>query len=133
VVIWEPNVVLKLDPNSLPDDYEGSDRFGDDVYAVYGHLSRSSVRKGQLIKEGQRIGITGYSGDAERTTPHLHFELRAIPDPGGYSGLLARIDPADFFSDELFDDLLEGGPGRLVYPTRTPAPSQPFQQVKTQQ
>ncbi|MDY6933586.1 MAG: M23 family metallopeptidase [Spirochaetota bacterium] len=41
--------------------------------SLYGHLSRSIVRKGQYVKQGQfiaRSGNTGYSSG-----PHLHFEL----------------------------------------------------------
>ncbi|GAA5644930.1 hypothetical protein Vpro01_00664 [Vibrio proteolyticus] len=39
----------------------------------YLHLSKRYVHKGQIIKKGQPIGLTGNTG---RTTgPHLHFEL----------------------------------------------------------
>jgi murein DD-endopeptidase MepM/ murein hydrolase activator NlpD len=39
----------------------------------YGHLYRIFVRKGQRIKQAQRIGLVGRTGLA--TGPHLHFEL----------------------------------------------------------
>jgi murein DD-endopeptidase MepM/ murein hydrolase activator NlpD len=40
----------------------------------YAHLSRVSVRVGQRVRLGQRVGAAGATGNA--TGPHLHFEVR---------------------------------------------------------
>ncbi|GGO43284.1 M23 family metallopeptidase [Streptomyces lasiicapitis] len=50
-------------------------RMGDRHYVVFGHLSRISVRQGQRIRTGARIGYSGATGRA--TGPHLHLEIRA--------------------------------------------------------
>ena len=42
--------------------------------AVYAHLSRINVRKGQGVSQGQNVGAVGATGWA--TGPHLHFEFR---------------------------------------------------------
>jgi hypothetical protein len=46
---------------------------------------RFAVRAGQFVRRGQHVAWMGDSGNAENTSPHLHFEIRT---PGG-----APIDP----------------------------------------
>lgn len=42
----------------------------------YAHLSRpASVRRRQLVWEGQRVGSVGETGNAAGTGCHLHFEI----------------------------------------------------------
>jgi murein DD-endopeptidase MepM/ murein hydrolase activator NlpD len=52
---------------------------------VYAHASKLLVQKGQKVKMGQKIAISGKSGHA--TGPHLHFEVR--------SGVIA-VNPYQF-------------------------------------
>lgn len=47
---------------------------GNGWQSAYGHLSRITVAKGDTVTAGERIGIAGQAGDAER--PELHFEIR---------------------------------------------------------
>jgi murein DD-endopeptidase MepM/ murein hydrolase activator NlpD len=49
-------------------------RHGEGWTSVYGHASQLLVRRGQSVKKGQMIALSGNSGFADR--PEVHFELR---------------------------------------------------------
>ncbi|MFF3905792.1 peptidoglycan DD-metalloendopeptidase family protein [Streptomyces sp. NPDC001848] len=63
-------------------------RHADGRYTQYAHLSAISVRDGQSVVAGQRIGRSGSTGNS--TGPHLHFEVRTGPDFG------SDIDPVAY-------------------------------------
>jgi murein DD-endopeptidase MepM/ murein hydrolase activator NlpD len=46
---------------------------------LYGHLSTALVKVGQVVVQGQTIGLEGSTGNS--TGPHLHFELRIKQQP----------------------------------------------------
>lgn len=56
---------------------------GNGWQSAYGHLARVTVAKGDVVKTGERIGIAGDAGDADRV--EVHFEIRHNDKP---------IDPA---------------------------------------
>jgi murein DD-endopeptidase MepM/ murein hydrolase activator NlpD len=49
-------------------------RHGDGWTSVYGHASKLLVQRGQAVRQGQTIALSGDSGFADR--PEVHFELR---------------------------------------------------------
>ncbi len=62
---------------------------------LYAHLSRYLVRKGQLVKRGDKIALSGNTGRLS-TGPHLHYEVR-------HNGI--PLNPRNFIFDDvnLFD------------------------------
>ncbi|MEK9180365.1 MAG: peptidoglycan DD-metalloendopeptidase family protein [Patescibacteria group bacterium] len=49
-------------------------RHNETYTTVYGHFSRTAVRQGAKVKQGQVIGYVGATGLV--TGPHLHYEIR---------------------------------------------------------
>lgn len=47
---------------------------GNGVMTVYAHLDKSLVSKGDIVKRGDKIALSGSSGRS--TAPHLHYEIR---------------------------------------------------------
>jgi murein DD-endopeptidase MepM/ murein hydrolase activator NlpD len=63
-------------------------RMADGMYTQYGHLSSIAVSVGQTVVPGQRIGLSGATGNV--TGAHLHFEARTAPDYG------SDVDPVAY-------------------------------------
>jgi murein DD-endopeptidase MepM/ murein hydrolase activator NlpD len=61
---------------------------GNGWQSAYGHLSRITVARGETVTAGERIGLGGQSGDAER--PELHFEIRHGGEPVDPGPLLGQ-------------------------------------------
>lgn len=49
-------------------------KHGASTTTIYGHAGQLLVKRGQSVKKGQMIGLSGNSGFADR--PSLHFEIR---------------------------------------------------------
>jgi murein DD-endopeptidase MepM/ murein hydrolase activator NlpD len=60
-------------------------RHEDGLVTVYGHASSLQVTRGQKVKRGQEIALSGMSGTTD--SPKLHFEVRKNSAP---------VDPKSF-------------------------------------
>lgn len=69
---------------------------------VYAHLSAVSVRVGQSVKQGQKIGVKGTTGNS--TGVHLHFEISKRRWTNSFSN---KIDPLTQFVDPVTKELQE--------------------------
>ncbi|MEV5904256.1 M23 family metallopeptidase [Streptomyces sp. NPDC052127] len=58
------------------------------VYSQYAHLSSIHVKVGQIVKTGQKIALSGSTGNS--SGPHLHFEIRTTANYG------SAINPVTF-------------------------------------
>ncbi|WP_413757721.1 M23 family metallopeptidase [Streptomyces sp. MMBL 11-3] len=63
-------------------------KHGNGTYSQYAHLSRIDVRIGQTVGTGQRIALSGNTGNS--SGPHLHFEIRTSANYG------TAVDPVAF-------------------------------------
>lgn len=65
---------------------------GNGVYSQYAHLSQIDVHIGQSVKTGERIALSGNTGNS--SGPHVHFEIRTTPNYG------SAINPVSFLYKE---------------------------------
>ncbi len=65
----------------------------DDGRATRAQAFPPEIQLGATVRRGQVVAYMGDSGNAESTAPHLHFEIRQPPPPGGYTGV--AINPYD--------------------------------------
>lgn len=64
------------------------------LWAFYAHLSSIWVARDQIVDAGEPIGLTGATGNADPSAPHLHFEVRNTSNPNPGKGFVGRLDPA---------------------------------------
>ncbi|MEV0172558.1 M23 family metallopeptidase [Streptomyces sp. NPDC050803] len=63
-------------------------KHGNGTYSQYAHLSKIQVKAGQIVKTGQKIALSGSTGNS--SGPHLHFEIRTTANYG------SAVDPVAF-------------------------------------
>ena len=76
--------------------------FGNGFRILYGHLNSIGVKVGQVVQAGEKIGLSGSTGNS--TGPHLHF---AISQNGSW------FDPSGLFTAEPKGDVKTPGGGSL--------------------
>jgi len=85
---------------------------------LLGHLSEIHVRPGQGVLEGQRLGISGASGNA--SGPHLHFEVR--------NSTGQPVNPTEYLKRQGSRPGLPNFPGIDIFPKENPL-GNPFEGI----
>lgn len=67
---------------------------GSKVQTTYMHLSSISVKAGDEVKAGQKLGVSGNTG-TRTTDEHLHFGVKNI----SADGKVRDVDPASYLAD----------------------------------
>jgi murein DD-endopeptidase MepM/ murein hydrolase activator NlpD len=76
---------------------------GQRLYAFYAHLSAVLCAEGDTVYEGQKIALSGRTGNARGMRgedEHLHLEIRERLQPG--RGMQHRIDPGEVLGYESY-------------------------------
>ncbi|GAB4415977.1 MAG: hypothetical protein Kow00106_11510 [Anaerolineae bacterium] len=104
--------------------------WGDQTYVTwYGHLSTISVRQGQFVRAGQKIGVAGTTGFSSGI--HLHLTLQHIghglqgytvddvvdPEPFLLQGPAPQFSEASFVVDVTVPDGMKVEPGQRLIKT----------------
>jgi hypothetical protein len=60
------------------------------LQSIYGHLSKINVARGDLVKRGAMIGLSGSSGTS--SGPHLHYQINKYGSP---------VNAINFFNNDI--------------------------------
>jgi len=92
VVAAHGGTVVKAGPSGAGDGSAYGNaiviKHGNGTYSQYAHLSKINVKVGQVVTTGQRIALSGNTGNS--SGPHLHFEIRTTANYG------SAVDPVAF-------------------------------------
>jgi murein DD-endopeptidase MepM/ murein hydrolase activator NlpD len=92
---------------------------GGGIRAIYAHMSKIDVKVGDTVKEGQKIGEIGSTGNS--TGPHLHLETRV--SPWRYNN--KDVDPDVLLNGGPIRSGIAGAPVAASKPTAAPAKKAP--------
>ncbi|MEU8507977.1 M23 family metallopeptidase [Streptomyces brevispora] len=67
-------------------------KHGNGTYSQYAHLSQVDVHIGQSVEKGQKIALSGNTGNS--SGPHLHFEIRTTANYG------SAVNPVSYLHKE---------------------------------
>jgi murein DD-endopeptidase MepM/ murein hydrolase activator NlpD len=79
------------------------------MMTYYAHLSSINVSKGDEVNVNTQIGTVGNTGNAQHSSPHLHFEVHENVNPknptASWNG--TAVNPASFMSVPKYNQKIE--------------------------
>lgn len=95
---WTGTELYAPEDGTIVEAYDDAGGYGLTTYLLgtsgrgwrHGHYSRLDVASGDQVRKGQRLGLSGNTGNS--TAPHLHLGLRP-PNPDRANGFNGYIDP----------------------------------------
>jgi len=88
---------------------KSKDKDGNFIWIRYCHLNSLYTKKGQKIRHGSFIGLSGNTGNAKSILPqYYHVHIEASKDGIFYKGK-NRVDPEQFMKTK-FDESIQGNP-----------------------
>ena len=100
--------------------WKGSDGRGH----MFAHMSQVFVKKGDKVRKGQKVGISGNAG----TGPHLHWEVATNPSDVGQdkSSKRTRLNPVELFGvNAPFGGDIRPGEGSTDIASRSESGAEP--------
>ena len=89
-------VIVKAGPNGGGDGPAYGNaiviKHSNGTYSQYAHLSRIDVHIGEYVNKGEKIALSGNTGNS--SGPHLHFEIRTTPNYG------SAVNPVNYLHKE---------------------------------
>lgn len=79
--------------------------------SYYGHLSETIAQKGEIVKKGTRIALSGNTGIT--TGPHLHFGIKPT-NFSAVNGYYGKIDPAFYLGLTSGIETIAQGPTEVA-------------------
>jgi hypothetical protein len=103
-------------------------RTDDGLDTSYLHLGAATVRAGERVSAGQRLGVVGTSGVRSAEAPHLHFGVREAGSRHAYRDPLAFLPPPSAPAPEApaappLPEPVPAAPVASPEPVRAPSPA----------
>jgi len=94
---WDPKSNVGADRGGLSVSVVGADGvryYGSHLSAIAG-----GIRPGVTVRAGQTLGLTGHTGSARFTPPHLHFGISWPTPPGKWWIRRGAVPPQVFLNN----------------------------------
>ncbi|MFM2310549.1 MAG: hypothetical protein RLY87_2671, partial [Chloroflexota bacterium] len=91
---WDPNTDIPADRSGLAVAIIGTD--GVRYYGSHLSSIRAGLAVGQTVRAGDVLGLTGASGNARYTPPHLHFGISQPSTADDWEARRGQLSPYRF-------------------------------------